>query len=39
LLCYDFQNNATNEANVMFAIKPKLFSICIINLPMGDFFP
>jgi hypothetical protein len=35
LLClYDYQNGITNEdENIIFATKPKLFSIRTINLP------
>ncbi len=34
LLCYDYQNGITNEEKyIIFAIKPKLFSIGIISLP------
>jgi len=33
LLCYDYQNRITNEEeDVIFTIKPELFSIGIINL-------
>ncbi len=33
LLCYDYQNGITDEKDTIFATKPKLFSIGIINLP------
>jgi hypothetical protein len=34
LLCYDYQNGITNEEeDIIFATKPKLFSIGTINLP------
>jgi len=33
LLCYDYQNGITDEEkNIIFATKPKLFSIGTINL-------
>ncbi len=33
-LCYDYQNGITDEKeNIIFATKPKLFSIGIISLP------
>jgi hypothetical protein len=33
LLCYDYQNGITNEEeDIIFATKPKLFSIGIISL-------
>jgi hypothetical protein len=33
LLCYDYKNGITyEEENIIFAIKPKLFSIGTINL-------
>lgn len=33
LLCYNYYNGITNEEeDIIFAIKPKLFSIGIINL-------
>jgi len=34
LLCYNYQNGITDEEkDIIFATKPKLFSIGIINLP------
>ncbi len=34
LLCYDYQNGITNEEkDIIFATKPKFFSIGTINLP------
>jgi len=34
LLCYDYQNGITNEEeDIIFATKPKLFSIITISLP------
>jgi hypothetical protein len=34
LLCYDYQNGITNEEeDIIFATKPKLFSIGTISLP------
>jgi hypothetical protein len=33
LLCYDYQNGITNEKDIIFVTKLKLFSIGIINSP------
>jgi hypothetical protein len=32
LLCYNYQNDITNEEDIIFAIEPKLFSIGKISL-------
>jgi hypothetical protein len=32
LLCYNYQNGITNEGDIIFATKPKLFSIGTISL-------
>jgi hypothetical protein len=32
-MCYDYQNGITNEEDIIFAPKLKLFSIGTINLP------
>ncbi len=37
LLCCIFQNNIAYEKDVMFTIKFKLFSICIIGLHVRTF--
>jgi hypothetical protein len=37
LLCFDYQNDITNEEeNLMFTSEPKFFSIGTINLPLDD---
>jgi hypothetical protein len=32
LLCYNYQNGITNEEDIIFVMKPKLFTIGIISL-------